>query len=266
MSDLPSSHDPPDAAPRWSAELYATNARFVSDLGQPVVDLLAPRPGERILDLGCGDGALTQQLATMGVHVIGVDSSPQMIAAASARGLDARVIDGQQLPFVACFDAVFSNAALHWMRDPDRVVAGVFRALRPGGRFVGECGAEGNVATLVQALETGLARRGIDPASGNPWHFASVAEHRARLENCGFRVQHLATFARPTRLPGDVVEWLETFASSFTQRLPEAERARFISEVADACRPALTAVDGACVADYVRLRFAASKPEDAAEV
>src|SRR5678815_4450924 len=114
-------------------------------------DLLAPRPGERILDLGCGDGALTQQLAAMGVRVVGVDSSPEMIAAACTRGLDARVIDAEQLPFVGSFDAVFSNAALHWMHDPDRVVAGVFRALRPGGRFVGECGAEGNVATLVQA-------------------------------------------------------------------------------------------------------------------
>jgi SAM-dependent methyltransferase len=246
-------------SPAWSPERYATNARFVAELGRPVLDLLAPRTGESILDLGCGDGVLTVELAARGARVIAVDSSPEMVAAARARGLDARVIDAHDLPFRECFDAVFSNAALHWMHDPDRVVAGVARALQAGGRFVGECGALGNVATLVHALEAGLERRGIDGRRANPWHFASGDEHRARLERWGFEVRQIETFRRPTRLPGDIVGWLETFSASFTQLLPPEQRSRYIREVADDCRPALTDEHGDCFADYVRLRFAATR-------
>src|SRR6266705_5788747 len=122
----------------WDANRYSENARFVSDLGMPVVELLAPRAGERILDLGCGDGSLTTKLVELGCQVVGVDASPAMVAAAQALGLDARVMDGQSLPFAQEFDAVFSNAALHWMPQVDTVIAGVWRSLKPGGRFVGE--------------------------------------------------------------------------------------------------------------------------------
>src|SRR3954447_18573263 len=124
----------------WDPVRYAEHARFVSDLGMPVVDLLAPRPGERILDLGCGDGVLTEKLVAMGCQVVGADSSVELIKAAKARGLDARVMDGQRLTFANEFDAVFSNAALHWMKRADEVIAGVWRALKPCGRFVAECG------------------------------------------------------------------------------------------------------------------------------
>ena len=120
----------------WDPDAYARNARFVSDLGAPVVELLAPQAGERILDLGCGDGALTIKLAEMGCDVVGVDSSAPQIEAARRLGLDARVADGERLSFDAEFDAVFSNAAIHWMKPVDDVIAGVWRALLPGGRFV----------------------------------------------------------------------------------------------------------------------------------
>ena len=133
----------PDAGQAWDRLAYAQNARFVADLGAPVLDLLAPRPGERILDLGCGDGALTHRIATAGAHVVGCDASPALLAAAAARGLPVHLADGRALPFSNEFDAVFSNAALHWMRHPEAVVAGVRRALRPGGRFVGEFGGHG---------------------------------------------------------------------------------------------------------------------------
>src|SRR5258708_10292583 len=132
-----------DAKQSWDPDSYARNDRFVSDLGAPVVELLAPHAGERILDLGCGDGALTAKLVALGCTVVGVDASAQQIAAARALGLDAHVVSGEELAFAAAFDAVFSNAALHWMRRADRVIDGAWRALRPGGRFVAEFGGAG---------------------------------------------------------------------------------------------------------------------------
>jgi SAM-dependent methyltransferase len=245
----------------WDPERYARNARFVSDLGGPVVDLLAPQPGERILDLGCGDGALTRKFAELGCDVIGVDGSAPQIEAASALGLDARVMDGERLAFDAEFDAVFSNAALHWMKRADEVIGGVWRALRPGGRFVAECGGRGCVATIVAALDRALARRGVDIRSVNPWYFPSADDYSARLRARGFVVRSIALFPRPTPLPGDVTGWLETFAESFTSALPAPSRASFLEEVQELLRPDLCDADGRWTADYVRLRFAADKPE-----
>src|SRR5713101_1130321 len=136
----------------WDPERYARNARFVSDLGKPVIHLLAPRRGERILDLGCGDGVLAAELAEIGFEVVGVDASEMQVAAARKAGVDARVMAGEALPFCNEFDAVFSNAALHWMLQPDEVIAGVWRALRRGGRFVAEMGGHGCVETIKVAL------------------------------------------------------------------------------------------------------------------
>lgn len=130
----------------WDPERYAPNARFVSGFGLPLLELLRPKARERNLDLGCGDGVLTERLAAIGCEMIGVDSSPEQVAAARARGLDARLADGQTLAFEREFDGVFSNAALHWMPRTDDVIAGVWRALKPGGRFVAECGGAGNIA------------------------------------------------------------------------------------------------------------------------
>jgi SAM-dependent methyltransferase len=242
---------------RWDPQQYSRNAAFVPELGEPVIELLAPRPGERILDLGCGDGALTQKLVGLGCEVVGVDASPEMIAAARARGLDARVMDGQALEFERAFDAVFSNAALHWMKQPDRVIAGVRRALRSGGRFVGEFGGAGNVAIIVGALESACRRRGIDPVPLNPWYFPSADEYAGRLKAQGFDVVSIALFPRPTPLPSDITAWLETFAKTFTDAVPAAERAAVLDEVTELCAPELRDAEGKWTADYVRLRFAA---------
>ena len=243
----------------WNPDQYANKARFVSDLGIPVVELLAPKAGERILDLGCGDGPLTKKLVDLGCMVVGVDASPQMIEASRKLGLDAHVMDGHALTFDGEFDAVFTNAALHWMKQPDQVIAGVWRALKPGGRFVGVCGGSGNVATIVAAIGDALAKRGIDAAPLNPWYFASDVEYRKQLEVQGFVVKSIALIPRPTPLPGDIIGWLETFAQSFTAALPISEWAALLQEVADLCRPKLCNADGQWVADYVRLRFAAVK-------
>ncbi len=247
------------SAQTWDPEGYAKNARFVSDLGGPVVELLAPQAGERILDLGCGDGALTAKLAAMGCDMVGVDSSAQQIAAARALGLDARVVDCQNLAFDSEFDAVFSNAALHWMKRPDDVIAGVWRALKPGGRFVAEFGGFGCVEKIRTALIAALNRRGVDGSAADPWYFPSVEDYGPRLRARGFDVKYIALIPRPTPLPGDITGWLATFALSFTAALPEADRPAFIAEVKEVLRPLLCDSSGQWVADYMRLRFAARK-------
>jgi SAM-dependent methyltransferase len=244
----------------WDPERYAHNARFVADLGAPVVELLAPRAGERILDLGCGDGVLTAKLAAMGCEVVGVDGSAAQVDAAQKLGLDARVMDGEKLSFAGEFDAVFSNAALHWMRNPDAVIAGAWRALRPGGRFVAEFGGHGCVAKIKKALVDALDRRGIDGDGAVPWYFPTVEEYSAKLKVAGFSINYIALIPRPTPLPGDVTGWLETFAESFTASLPPPERPAYIEEVREALRPLLCDEEGKWTADYVRLRFAAVRP------
>ena len=244
----------------WNAQQYSEHARFVSDLGMPVVALLAPLRGERILDLGCGDGPLTKQLSDLGCNVVGVDASSEMIAAAKALGLDARVMDGHTLRFDGEFDAVFSNAALHWMKQPEKVIAGVWRALNPGGRFVGEFGGKGNVATIVMALEEALGKRGIDAKAVNPWYNPTAEEYRTILAARGFTLNSIALFPRPTPLPGSIVGWLETFAQPFAAALPPSTRPAFFREVAELCRSELCDDAGHWRADYVRLRFSATKP------
>jgi len=248
------------AGQTWDPQRYERHARFVSDLGAPVVELLAPRPGERILDLGCGDGVLSEKLVALGCQVVGVDGSAPQIDSARGRGLDAQVMDGHALTFDGEFDAVFSNAALHWMKRADDVIAGVWRALRPGGRFVAECGGHGCVARIKGALIAALERCGVDGRAADPWYFPTAEEYRARLEAGGFTVDFIALIPRPTPLPGDITGWLETFAESFTAALPPAARPAFLEEVRAALRPDLCDADGNWTADYVRLRFAARKP------
>jgi SAM-dependent methyltransferase len=217
----------------------------------PVVELLAPQLGERILDLGCGDGALTARLAGLGCEVVGVDSSPEQVAAARKLGLDARVMDAQALDFDEEFDAVFSNAVLHWIPAADAVIAGVRRALRPGGRFVGEFGGEGNIQAIVSALYTALRRRGVDPAPLNPWYYPGVAEYRARLEAHAFRVRTIALIPRPTPQPGDIAGWLETFAKVFLAAVPAEAQPDLMAELREMLRPTLYhPAEGKWVVDY----------------
>jgi trans-aconitate methyltransferase len=244
----------------WNPERYAEQAGFVAELGLPVVGLLAPRPGERILDLGCGDGALTEKLVAAGCQVVGVDASAEQVAAARARGLDAHVADANTLHFDSEFDAVFSNAALHWMKQPRDVIAGVQRALRPGGRFVGEFGGHGNVAAIQTALLRALSERGIDGRAHHPWYFPTDDDYRSELEAEGLEVETIALIPRPTPLPTSMGDWLEIFAGPFMAELPEDERPGFLAEVCEMLRPALCDSRGRWTADYVRLRFAARVP------
>ncbi len=223
-----------------------------------------PRPGERILDLGCGEGTLTEKLVEAGCTVVGVDGAAAMVEAARRRGLDARLMDGQRLEFSAEFDAVFSNAALHWMPDPDAVIAGVRRALKPGGRFVAEFGGHGNVATIVEALRAVLARRGIEGGGMMPWYFPKPEAYAAKLQACGFVVENIALFPRPTPLPTDMTGWLDTFGESFFSQLHPSDRDGALAEVIERLRPILCDHAGRWTADYVRLRFAARLPAQSA--
>ncbi|MEO0426681.1 MAG: class I SAM-dependent methyltransferase [Pseudomonadota bacterium] len=242
----------------WSAADYDHNARFVSDLGAPVLALLGDVAGKDVLDLGCGDGALTEKLVASGARVHGVDASADMLAAARARGLDVEEMDAHALSFEQAFDAVFSNAALHWMTRPDAVIAGVARALRPGGLFVAEFGGMGNVAAIRTAIIAVLAEdHGIETTLHDTWYFPTVEEHSARLEAGGFEVEEIALIPRPTPLPTDMKGWLITLAAPALGLLPKPARGPAADRIAALAAPALRDSGGGWRADYVRLRFRA---------
>lgn len=241
----------------WDPERYRRTAGFVAALGRPVVDLLDPQPGEHILDVGCGDGTLTKELADLGCAVVGVDASAEQVAAARQMGLNAFVRDAADLDYEARFDAVFSNAALHWVKNQDAAIAGMARALKPGGRVVAEMGGAGNVALIGGALRTVLDDRGVDVDAIWPWVFPSVDEQSGRLRRHGFRVEVCELIPRPTPLPGPMADWLDTFAEVFLNAVPESDRIAVKAQVCRILAPQLRDTDGAWTADYVRLRFRA---------
>lgn len=250
----------PETIQKWDPSRYQANAGFVPKLGRPLLELAAPAAGERVLDLGCGDGVLTEEVVALGCTVTGVDFSADQIAAARQRGLDAHVMDGQKLIFENEFDLVLSNAAMHWMPDQAAVIDGAWRALKPGGRFASEMGGGDNVGRIRRAVATAVSARGVNAEAADPWTFPEVEEQRARLEARGFKVASIQLIDRPTPLPGDIEGWLLTFCESFLMAAPESERAGIIDDVRRALDPILRDENGVWIADYVRLRFLAHKP------
>lgn len=242
----------------WSAASYGEHARFVSDLAGAVVEWLDPKSGECILDVGCGDGVLTADLARSGAIMTGVETSENFVTAAAARGLDVRLMSGEALTFDREFDAVFSNAALHWMPDARAVVQGIHRALKPGGRFVAEFGGHGNVAAICTAMRAVAIVRGGDTAIANPWYFPAPAVYRALLESEGFEVKRIGLFPRPTPLPTGMAEWLKLFRKPFFEQFAGEEEAA-LAETVELLEPALCDALGNWTADYVRLRVEAVK-------
>ena len=239
----------------WTSEGYRRNAAYVPALASAVLSLLDARPGERVLDIGCGDGALTSKIAEAGATVIGIDTSEAMLASARALQLDVRLIDAEHLPFEGEFDAVFSNAALHWVRDHDAMLAGVRRALKPGGRFVAEFGGHGNIAAIEVAIRATLEQHGW--ASRVSRYYPSDAEYAARLASHGFAVEHIALIPRPTPLPTGIGGWLDTFERATIDRIPEPQREVFLKEVEARLKPSICDAHGNWTAHYVRLRFLA---------
>jgi trans-aconitate methyltransferase len=250
----------------WNSVLYDESFSIITRLGFDVVELLAPQPGERILDLGCGTGGLTAQIAAAGAEVVGIDSSEAMIT--RARELYPQIrfeqASGEDFTVEAPMDAIFSNAALHWMSPPEAVAACVMQALKPGGRFVAEMGGKGNIASLIGAMYQALDEEGIPrDRVRNPWYFPSIGEYGSLLERLGFEVVLMHLFDRPTPLdesPNGAANWVRMFGGDFLAPVPHERRARVEERVNELTRSVLYH-EGRWVADYRRLRFQAVKPE-----
>ncbi len=243
----------------WDPQAYGQNGAFVHGLAGGVVEWLAPQPEERILDLGCGDGQLTERLAATGAQVQAVDASPQMVAAARGRGIRADEASAELLPYAdGAFDAVFSNAALHWVRDHDAMLAQVHRVLKSGGRFVAEMGGHGNIAAIRVALIAVLERYGFGDLENNVNYYPTVEAYTRRLERYGFCVERIALIPRPTSLAANGMQgWLRTFRAGVLESVPGQLRERVIAETTELAARALRDEGGNWVADYVRLRFIA---------
>lgn len=246
----------------WDPQRYESSHAFVWERGREVVDLLAPQPLERILDVGCGTGQLTDEIHRRGAYTAGVDRSPAMLEKARRNfpHLDLVLADVAGLPFRNSFDAVFSNAALHWVRDAARAAASMYASLKPGGRFVAELGGRGNCVRVIASARAALREFGVENPP-HPWFYPTLAEYAALLEQAGFEVTYATLFDRPTPLDGGLEGWLNMFAGSLLGTLPAEDRARLIRRTEEIAAPELFR-NGVWIADYRRLRIAARKPRD----
>lgn len=245
----------------WDPQAYGREGAFVHQLAGGVVEWLGSQPGERILDLGCGDGQLTERIVATGAMVTGVDASAAMVEAARGRGIRTDLAQAEKLPYDdSAFDAVFSNAALHWVRGQDAMMSEVHRVLRSGGRFVAEMGGHGNIAAIRVAFMAVLRRHGHADAEDGVNYYPTPAAYRGRLERHGFSVERIELIPRPTPLAGGGMSgWFRTFRHGVLNSLPESLRETVVNETCALLEPALRDEDGNWTADYVRLRFIARR-------
>lgn len=245
---------------KWNATAYAENGRFVADLAGGVVEWLAPQQGENILDVGCGDGVLTQRIAQSGAQVTGVDSSASMLEQARALGLNVLQRDATALDFDAQFNAVFSNAALHWIprEKQPALLKSIRHALIPSGRFVAEMGGLGNIAAIRVALQTVLANYGIDAEEDAASFYPSPGDYTPLLEAAGFRVERMELIPRSTPLKSGMDAWLRTFRNGVLAKLTEQDREAALASTVALLKPVLCDDTGNWTGDYVRLRFIAT--------
>jgi len=253
LSDTPAQNSQSTSA--WNAADYARVGAFVADLGGAALDLLDPREGERILDIGCGDGTLTERIADRGAEVLGIDNSPEMIAAARVKRLNVELLDVAEMRFQAEFDAAFSNATLHWVLAKDKAAAAIYIALHSGGRFAGEMGGHGNLEKLREALDEELIIRGyVPPTEAANW-YATPEEFAIVYEAAGFEHIDARLIERPTEVEHGIAQWVTTFRKGWLDRAQvpdDDERSQIAQAVADRV--------GSNIADYVRLRFIMRKP------
>jgi SAM-dependent methyltransferase len=248
---------------KWDSGLYDDKHSFIWKLGASLLDLLKAQPEERILDVGCGTGHLTAQIASAGAICIGIDRSHDMIRQALENypHLQFQVMDAREITFAESFDAVFSNATLHWITDPERVVAGIARSLRPGGRFVAEFGGKGNRAQFLAAASRAWTHAGVAGPMPLPWFYPSLAEYAALLERHGFEVTDAALFDRPTPLDDGergLRNWIEMFGDVFLETVSGSQREQFVADVEREARPTLFR-GSQWIMDYRRLRISATR-------
>lgn len=248
---------------QWNANLYDIKHSFVSSYGNFLIDLLAPKNGEKILDLGCGTGDLAKKLHDLGTEVTGVDKSSNMVSAAVKKypEISFRVADATDLPYRNEYDAVFSNATLHWVKDPKKALESIYNSLKENGRFVAEFGGKGNVQTIAQEMIYQLQLGGFGyQKEQNPWYYPSIAEYSTLMEEVGFRVTFAQHIDRPTPLEGEegLRNWMDMFGNAFFQGITEEQKKLVQSKVEDNLREKLYQ-DGKWVADYIRIRVVGVK-------
>ena len=243
---------------KWNPNTYNKHTAFVSQLALPVVDLLDPKIGEEILDVGCGGGTLAVEIERRGAKVIGVDMSAEMIKQCQAKGIEAYVGSVTDLPYDEEFDSVFSNAMLHWVKDAKSAVQNIAKSLKNGGCFVCEFGGEGNAYTLVSAMEEVFEKHPEFGVFDNPWYFPSVEEYRTLLESEGFKVEYMEIIPRPTPMD-DISNWLDIFANGVTKHLSKEKFKVFKEECRAILKERIYSEDEGWVLDYKRLRVRAIK-------
>lgn len=248
----------------WNSELYQSSHAFVWQFGRDLLAMLGPKPNERILDVGCGTGQLTSEIARSGADVVGLDQSREMIEAARVNypELSFEVGDIAATEYDSEFDAVFSNAALHWVRNQEGAIVAIARALKPGGRFVFEMGGRGNIQEVWSAAMQALTEMGVaNPEKLSPWFYPSIGEYAPMLEERGLTVTFAVLFDRPTPLEGGergLREWLEMFGMFASDVLKPSQREELMQRIETLARPALFR-DGVWTVDYKRLRMIAVK-------
>ena len=257
------------AQQNWDASEYRQHAAFVALLARDLIDLLNPQPGEAILDIGCGDGSLSAEIQQTGCTVTGIDSSASMVAACKDRGIQAYLLDAHHLHDQHSlkqntfdknsFDAVFSNAALHWLKQPEKVIQGVHAVLNPQGRFVAEFGGHGNIAALLKAMKEVFDENSSFGEFRHPWYFPKPDQYQTLLKKYGFKVKSIELIPRPTPLNSGLEKWLAIFANSITGHLTAEQNKVFLAAVTDKLKAVLYTRENGWVADYVRLRFEAVK-------
>ncbi len=248
----------------WNVDLYNDKHGFVHQYGSQLIDLLAPKEGELILDLGCGSGQLTSKISESGAKTIGIDSSEEMIKASQELfpDLDFYHMNAVSFTFERRFDAIFSNAVLHWVKDQELATTNMFKHLNEGGRLVVEFGGFGNVGTIVNAIRSSLNSRGFHKNAGlERWYFPTISEYTSLLEEVGFEVVFAQLYDRPTLLESKnkgIEDWIEMFGSHFFLGIDPKEKAAILSEVQNNVRSKCFK-DGQWYADYRRIRVVALK-------